>query len=652
MNINKLNYLSVKLVSPEIKLADISYNAEKIIEQINHHSNDCNLLVFPELCLTGATCGDRFFFDELTNQIDFELNRIVTATKKHNATLILGTPFKIENHLIDCAILISTGKIIGIIPKQQTNRWFSKYHNTSNIIKYNNSEIPISENIIFTAKYENSDLCKIGICVGEPTVTNIYNLKDADILVSIDAKPYIQNNNDLNEIVFLSKFSKQAILYVNSNANESTTDKVYSGLIGIAECGKLLNDNLNEKMQNTSLSFETSMVTVEIDIDLIHGFRKRADLNEQKQHTVSDFNMINVAFDLPVKNLDKINRFYKNTLTSNYINPFQLPEQQNFSANSNYIEFLNSNNILQILEVQAFGLSKRLKHTGLKSLVIGISGGIDSTLTLLVCERCFDILNYDKKNIYAISMPGLGTSSATKKLAQELAKSLQVTFLEIPITDAVKLHFENIGHNENDKNIVYENSQARQRAMILFNYANKIGGIAVGTGDMSEIALGWSTFNGDHISNYNVNAGVPKTVAKAILQKITTSILENKNNFISKINPTVLIEILENPISPELLPADETGEIQSTEKILGPYELNDFFMFYYLSYFFSKEKLLFVAQFTFQGTYSNILIEECLNIFISRFYSNQYKRSCSVDAPNIYNFSLSPKEGFILPSDL
>ena len=655
-NINELNYLSVKAISPEIKLGDILYNSKVIIDLIKQHSDICNLLVFPELCLTGATCGDRFLFDELINQIDSAINNIVEATAIYASTVIIGTPLKLSQQgvatpcLINCAILISDGKIIGIVPKQVNNRWFSYFPNFDNsrgvlhtptfegrmqyapTVKYQNSEIPISENIIFNAKIQvehngiysslhTKHLCKVGICVGTPNINSAYNLQEADVLVSIDAKPFCVENRTISELKYLSKFTKQGIIYVNANANESTTDKIFDGLIVVAENGNLIKE-MNCSWEEKNLAFETSIISVEIDIDIIQGARKRELLNSENFSNVTkNSNTVNISFELPFK-FDL--NFNENSIFERYFDSFPTDELSEG----------------QILKEQALGLAKRLKSTGIKSVVIGISGGIDSTLALLVCEKCFEILKLDKKNIYAISMPGLGTSENTKELAKELADTLEVTFLEIPINDAVRQHFKDIHHDENDKNIVYENSQARMRTMILFDYANKVGGLVVGTGDMSEIALGWSTFNADHISNYNVNCGVPKTVAKDILKYYW----DDKTYEIRK-------KIRNSPISPELLPPDEEGNVQSTEKIIGSYKLHDFFLYYHLGYFFSKEKLLFVAKTVFEKDYSEEEIEKTLDIFMKRFYANQFKRNCMPDGPNIFNFSLSPRGGLILPSD-
>ena len=333
-----------------------------------------------------------------------------------------------------------------------------------------------------------------------------------------------------------------------------------------------------------------------------------------------------IKFDFLAKDFNKTNR--------NYSDPFNANDISNDTAKAE-----------DILNIQAFALAKRMKTVNCETAIIGISAGIDSTLALLVAVQTFKILNLDKKNIFAISMPGPATTTKTNEISKELCDALDVNYSVIPITNSVEQHFKDIGHNSNDLDIVYENTQARMRTMVLLNVANQKKGIVVGTGDMSEIALGWNTFNGDHISNYNVNAGVPKTIAKAILFAITHSSL-----FPQSARKQIKI-ILEKPISPELIPSDKTGKVQSTEEILGPYELHDFFLYYYVKYFLSEEKILYIANLTFEGKYTADVIKNTFKTFIKRFKLNQYKRNCSADGPSIFGISLSPRGGLVLPSD-
>jgi NAD+ synthase (glutamine-hydrolysing) len=548
----------------------------------------------------------------------------------------VGTPILIDDKLINCAVFISNGKLLGIVPKQTKTRWFDIAKNPS--IIFDGYDVPISEDIIFSSKGIISNY-SVGICIGDITVENLNQLKDAEIIACLNAQPYSfdKEKDHIKQLKYLSKFTKQAIVYVNSNANESTTDFVFNDAMIIVECGKELTNSSDLDNENTrKFAFETRSFSCEIDIDIIRGARKKELLANSFTNSGNKI----VKFDTVEKNITTISRNSKGfgcsfAKKSFYEDPFETQQIAN-----------SYDNACEIIDAQAFGLARRLKHINANSVVIGISGGIDSTLALLVCVRCFEILNYDKKNIYTISMPCFGTSTASLEIAKNLANSLDVNYIEIPINSAVLQHFKDIKHPENQHDIVFENTQARQRTMTLFNYANKVNGIVVGTGDMSEIALGWATFNGDHISNYNVNCGVPKTVAKAILESFACSCdysIDVRN---------ILKEVSKKTISPELLPADDTGKPQSTEEIIGPYELHDFFLYYYLSYFLSEEKLLFIAKYNFSEKYSDEEIEKYFKIFIDRFKKNQYKRSCSTDGPSIFDISLSPRTGLIFPSDL
>ncbi|MPM34741.1 Glutamine-dependent NAD(+) synthetase [bioreactor metagenome] len=554
--------------------------------------------------------------------------------------------------LLDCALFISNGKLLGVVPKNIKTRWFNTA--TAKTFIYDNYEVAISDKLIFAS------MCKIGICVGAMNNEKLSTLNNAELIINIDAQPYYHNyfEDTINELASLSKFSNQAIVYANTNPCESTTDYVYTSLLAVFECGKQVL-NKNYKHQN-SFSFDTNCYSAEIDIDIVRAIRKKKSIeNKMIDLAVSQNQIIN--FELPTKKINTINRFTTNHLHSkhndfsnrqNTCNKESSNEHNENELKSFYIDpFLThkikySSQAIDIVTVQALGLAKRLRHINSNNVVIGISGGIDSTLALLVCDKCFDILGYPKNNINAVFMPCFGTSAESARIAKQLAEALTVNYIEIPITDAVTQHFKDISHNAEVRNLVYENSQARQRTMILFNYANKTNGIVVGTGNMSEIALGWSTYNADHISNYNVNCGIPKTVAKAILEFYIYS----KAN--PKIDGNLIARILERPISPELLPADENNEIQSTEQIIGQYELHDFFLFYHLSYFLSKEKLLYIAKYSFSNKYSVEEIENTLDIFLHRFHQSQYKRSCSTDGPSIFSVSLSPRTGFVLPSDI
>ncbi|MCL2039001.1 MAG: NAD(+) synthase [Bacteroidetes bacterium] len=604
-NLNELNYLSVMLISPDIKAADIEYNKKLIIDEIEKHANNTNLLVFPELCLTGSTIGDYFFNDDLPKKIDAAIYDILIESYNFHATIILGTCVCINQKLINCALFISDGKLLGIVPKNSCSRWF----NLPDVdkIMINGYDVKVSNNLIFQS------FCKIGICFGKENITF---LNDSEIVICFETLPYIFNKNDQEIIKAISNINNQAIFYIGANSNESTTDYFYFNELFACECGK----NIEGDRTNYNCN------KFEVDIDIIRGERKHNKIFNG-QNTIYNFKNEVVKFDFLDKDFSKINRKYADPFNANDI-----------SNDPRLVEL--------ILPIQAFALAKRMKAINCKSVVIGVSAGIDSTLALLVAIKTFNILGLDKKNIYAISMPAPATSIETNEISKKLCNALGVSYSVIPITDSVKQHLKDIGHNNKDLDIVYENTQARMRTMILLNIANQKKGIVVGTGDMSEIALGWNTFNGDHISNYNVNAGIPKTVAKAMLSAIINT------SWLSNIANNQIKNILEKPISPELIPADKTGKIQATEEILGSYELHDFFLYYYIKYFLSEEKILYIANLTFAEKYTNDIIKSTFQTFLKRFKLSQYKRNCSVDGPSIFGISLSPRGGLVLPSDM
>ena len=616
-NLNELNYLSVLLVSPNVKAGDVENNKQLIIDEIEKHGNSTNLLVFPELCLTGSIIGDYFFNDELLKKIEAAIYYILIESYNFHATIILGTCAYFNQQLINCALLISDGKLLAIVPKTNYSRWFNLPD--ADKIMINGYDVKVSNNLIFQS------FCKVGICFEKE---NIASLNGAEIVICLETMPYIFNNKNEEIIKSISDINNQAIFYVGSNTNESTTDNVYVSELFACECGKTLINNYysDSNNNNYNLNFESKYYRTEIDIDIIRGERKHNKIFNKQTIIHSPKNEI-IKFDFLEKNFNKTSRKYSNT--------FGMSEIYNDSTKAE-----------EILNIQALALAKRMKAINCESVVIGVSAGIDSTLALLVAVRTFQILKLNPQNIFAISMPGLATSIETNEISSKLSDALGVNYSVIPINDSVKQHFKDIKHNEEDTDIVYENTQARMRTMLLLNIANQKKGIVVGTGDMSEIALGWNTFNGDHIANYNVNAGIPKTIAKSILFSITNSSL-----FPQLANEQIKI-ILQRPISPELIPANKTGKVQATEDIIGPYELHDFFLYYYIKYFFSEEKILYIANLTFEEKYTDEVIKNTFEIFIKRFKASQYKRNCSADGTSIFGISLSPRGGLVMPSDI
>ncbi len=608
MNINSYNYLKACLISPKTKIGNVKDNAKAIIKEIENHAKDANILVFPELSLTSASCYDLFLSHDIHHEISDAITEIISASAKHNATVVVGSPFYYSGKVYNVGLFISAGKLLGIVPKSENSPYFSSPNNNISSIFFNEMEIPFGTNLVFSCK--NFPCCNISITIGKPALHAFAEMDDANIVINIDAASFVMSENVAEKIRCLSELTQKTILYVNSNASETTTDSVFGSEMVFAECGKIV------ETANT-LQLATQKLIAEMDLDLISCMPNSDRIMKKKSlFLYFSLNPLNKICNLH-RNVDK--------------NPY-------FCGKEN-LQFCQ-----RVLEVQALGLAKRLEYLRLKRVVLGLSGGIDSTLALFATLRAFEILNIDKAGIYVITMPGLASSVHTQAAAKELADLLNITYLEIPINSAVKQHFSDIDYDIQKENIVFENAQARQRTMILFNYANKIDALVVGTGDMSEIALGWSTFNGDHISHYNVNAGVPKTIARMVLQNIA----EKQTQQIAE----VLLKIINFPISPELVPADEDGNIQETEKIVGPYILHDFFMYYYLKHNLSKKKIVFLAKQAFSDEFTNEEIDKYINIFWKRFFSSQYKRSCSPDGPSIFDISLSPRIGLKLSSDV
>ncbi|MBQ6269340.1 MAG: NAD(+) synthase [Bacteroidetes bacterium] len=614
-NLLKYNYLPIQIIAPEIKIANIEYNTEVIISEINKHSKETNLIIFPELVLTGSSCGDLFFSSDLINKIPNALTKIVHETKKNGVNVILGTPFLLNNKLYNVAVFISNGKVLGIVPKNLKTRWFSDYTNIDDEyteILFDDYFVPFDDKLVFNC--DNLSDCKIMIHIGQPTIKSYYNLLGAQVIVNLNTLPYSIEQNSEDLIKQISKLNNQGIIYVNSNASESTTDNVYGNTILVCEAGNVVN-------KETTLQLETQTLKSELDLDIINSL--------QRKESCSDINYYSIDFNLKSINSE----LSRSVIQSPYFN------------NCNTDDLIKKCN--NILEIQALGLAKRISSINVKNLVIGISGGVDSTLALLAAIRTCDILGISRKNIFTIMMPGFATTSKTKNNSYKLAELLGTNIIKIPIVKAVTQHLKDIDHNINDTNVVYENAQARMRSMILFDYANKVGGIVVGTGDASEIALGWSTYNGDHISNYNVNAGIPKSIAQAIIRVFAENEIKNGEREIGN----VLLSILSTPISPELVGNSGKSITQETEKILGPYILHDFFIWYYCKYHLSQEKIVFLASIAFSDIKKEDILKY-LKLFFKRFYQNQYKRSCSTDGPAVFDFSLSPRTGLILPSDI
>ncbi|NDV78628.1 NAD(+) synthase [Dysgonomonas sp. 511] len=634
---NKYGFARVAAASPMLKVADCNYNTNEIIDIIKQaEAKDAAAIVFPELSVTGYTCGDLFLQRLLIGQAEKSLAQICTATKGLSITAIIGLPVEINNKLYNVAAVIGNGKIYGIVPKTflpnynefYEKRWFSSSDELNeNTIYLCGQEIPVGIDLIFSAKGFNFaiDICEdLWTPIPPSSISSLYG---AEVIFNLSASNETTGKHAYRRAL-VSQQSARCIagyVYAASGNGESTTDIVFAGSSMIAENGALLNEG-------ERFSFESRMITADLDIE-----RLRSDRLKNKSFSATPYNTI--LNDVYYK---KINiELPENTNTSNiplerYISPTPF-----VPANDNTL----NERCEEIFSIQIGGLAKRLLHTNIQTAVIGVSGGLDSTLALLVLVRAFDKIGLPRKNIYGITMPGFGTTDRTYNNAIKLMQSLGVTIKEISIKDAVIQHFKDIEHDIDVHDITYENSQARERTQILMDYANKVNGLVIGTGDLSELALGWCTYNGDHMSMYGVNTGIPKTLVRTLVSWVAATQMD-------KASQMVLDDVVETPVSPELLPADKDGNIaQKTEDVVGPYILHDFFLYYVLRFGFSPAKIFFLARQAFDGRFDNETILKWLKTFFRRFFTQQFKRSCLPDGPKVGSVNLSPRGDWRMPSD-
>lgn len=626
-----MNFIRVSAASPKTNVCDIEFNVLNIKKCINEALNKkSKIVVFPELSITSYTCFD-LFLKRTTLEKSYEgIKNILEFSKSKDILIILGGIFEYNNSLFNSAFIIHKGRVLGITPKTYLpnyqefyeKRYFTEGFIKLTKVKFLNEETYFGTDILFSYK----DI-KIGVEICEdlwaPIPKSSYlSINGANIICNLSAsnETNFKHDSRKNLIRFQSDKLNCAYIYSNSNSTESTTDLIFSSYACIYEDGKMISES-------DRFSDENVLITGLIDIDSLNTHRvNNITFRDSFKYYERDMKVIEVDFE----NMDfgvfdkKIN-----------INPF-LHEDEN--KNFEIFE--------EIFLMQAASLRKRLNHIKQDKIILGISGGLDSTLALISCHNAFKIMNIESKNILAITMPGLGTSSRTKNNAINLCNELNVTLKSIDITKAIKQHFLDIDQDENLFDTTYENSQARERTQILMDLANKENALLIGTGDLSEIALGFSTYNGDHMSMYNINCSIPKTLIKHLLKHY----YENYNE--STIIQNILIDIINTPISPELLPTDENSNIlQKTEKIIGPYELHDFFLYHFMKNNLSFEKIKFLALNGFNGIYNEKLIEASLNVFIKKFFQNQFKRSSMPDGPKITEISLSPRGDLKMSSD-
>ena len=625
-------FVRVAAAVPRLKVANCEYNTGEIIKLCKAAEREqAQFVVFPELAITAYSCGDLFLQKTLQSSAVKGLETILTETEMLDCVIIIGIPLVVNSRLYNCGVVIKKGKILGAVPKSfipnysefYEKRWFcSGIGKKNEYIKLLGFNVPFGTDVLFEAE-NMSGLCfGIELCedlwVPAPPST-AQAVSGATLLFNLSASNEIVGKHEyrVNMVNMQSAKCAAAYVYSSSGPNESTTDLVFGGHALISEYGSTL-------VQSQRFSFEEQLVMSDIDIERLVNERLK---NSGFTHDTTDCSYRKALFTINELKTDSLLR---------KIDPHPFvpsnPEARNIRCE-------------EIFNIQTSALAKRLKHTGIEKCVIGISGGLDSTLALLVIVKAYEKLGMDRKNIHAVTMPGFGTSTNTLNNSLEFMNLMGVTNLQIDIKDACLKHFRDIGHDPEVFDLTYENVQARERTQILMDLATKIGGLVVGTGDLSELALGWCTYNGDHMSMYAVNTGVPKTLVKYLVQWAADYLFDTATR-------KVLLSILDTPISPELLPTDEEGEIaQKTEDIVGPYELHDFFLYHMVRYGANPSKILFLANQAFEGKYSHEVIDMWLKAFLRRFFSQQFKRSCLPDGPKVGSISLSPRGDWRMPSD-
>ena len=623
-------FVRIGALVPELKVADVMYNSEQLIKEIRKaSSSDINILVTPELSLTGYTCADLFHQNILIKESEDGLRKVIEETKDLDIVSIIGLPIKHENKLYNVAVVIQSGEILGVVPKCYIpnysefyeQRWFrSGFDIKNNEINLCGRIVPINRNLLFRDR-ENKDIC-FGIEIGE----DLWSPNPPSTNLALGGATIIFNPSSSNEIVGRCEYRKNLVknqsartiscyCYTSSGVNESSTDLVFSGHAVIVENGSILKENKR-------FEFSSNIIYTDVDVEKLVNQRMRN--NSYYSYNNSDEYMV-VDMDINVR-FKTLERDYKEY-------PF-IPSDME-SKNSRYRE---------ILEIQACGLAKRLKSTNINKTVIGISGGLDSTLAYLVTIEAYKKLGLPLSNIIGVTMPGFGTTNKTYHNACDLILETGATLREVSIRDACLQHFKDIGISEDDRSVTYENSQARERTQILMDIANKEEALVVGTGDLSELALGWCTYNGDHMSMYAVNSSIPKTLVR--------NLVSWKCEQINGKLKDVLKSILDTPISPELLPPDKYGQIkQETETNIGPYVLHDFFLYHFFRTGASPEKIFELAVHTFKGKFDREEIKKWELVFFKRFFTQQFKRSCLPDGPKVGTISLSPRGDFKMPSD-
>ena len=642
-------YVRVAAAVPHMRVADCKYNASQIKEQITEAVREgVDVVCFPELSITGYTCADLFFTQQLQKNALSMLEEVCAYTRNLPIIVLVGAPLKVDNNLYNCAFVMTDGEVVGVVPKINLpntgefyeKRWFSSgrdvLEHTSNSIRPRiptielwGNDVPFGIDLLFTTNHYSFgiELCE-DLWSPLPASTQLA-IQGAEIIFNLSSSNCVTGKHAFRQRMITQQSARVhcGYVYTSSGIGESTTDIVFSGSTYIAENGDML--EIGERFQ-----MESSMIISEIDVERLRIDRQRNtnfthDKHGQFRHVQVaplDEAIGNEAIRREARDNGPLHRHFTKT-------PF-LPKRK---ESVEYCE--------DVLNLQMHGLLRRWQHTHADSLIIGISGGLDSTLALIVSVLAADRLGYSRSQVIGVTMPGFGTSNRTYHNALAMMEELGISMHEVPIRDMTIQHLNDIHHDIDARDITYENAQARIRTLVLMDMANKYNGLVVGTGDMSELALGWATYNGDHMSMYGVNAGIPKTLVRYMVRYAAENIFSERMR-------EILLDVIETPVSPELLPTDNEGNIaQITEDKVGPYELHDFFMYYFLRYGFTNEKIAYMATIAFDGQYTEEEIKHWLGIFMRRFYTQQFKRSCLPDGPKVVGVSLSPRGDLRMPSD-
>lgn len=633
-------FIKVATAIPSVKVGDVKFNTRQIESQIAlAEGQGVEIIVFPELCITGYTCQDLFLQQMLLESAETAMMMLLDFTRQLDIISIVGLPVVVGDLLLNCAAIIQHGKILGLVPKTYLpnyrefyeKRWFASAQDLrETTVRFAGHRITVTPDpqIFITSEGAQFGVENCEDVWAPAPPSNKLALAGAELIFNLSASDELSGKHTYLKSLLAQQSARTITGYIYSSCGfgESTQDVVFGGNALIYENGSLI-------AEGERFALEPQMRIAQIDIEKLRSERRTNSTYVNAQRNVKyairsgRYSVHNIEMLAPFNRRDFV---LEREIDAH---PF-IPHEAEMGVTCE-----------EIFNIQLMGLAKRIVHTGAKHLILGISGGLDSTLALLVCVKVFDKLGMNRKDIIGVTMPGFGTTDRTYRNAITLMGSLGVTIREISIADAVEQHFKDIGHDISVYDVTYENAQARERTQILMDLSNELGGIVVGTGDLSELALGWATYNGDHMSMYGVNASVPKTLIQHMVRYVAESGVDEKSR-------VTLLDIVDTPISPELTPADESGEIQQkTEDLVGPYELHDFFLYYFLRFGFRPKKLFFLACQAFEGVYDESIVQKWLVVFLRRFFSQQFKRSCLPDGPKVGNVSLSPRGDWRMPSD-